>query len=92
MTPSPAVSVVRQAPRLTPTVVPGQLPMVTLEPVRALKRVDLPEFGAPTRATMGEPTGADAEFGEPSDEVWGGGGGRDDRTGTDGDLGEGRGW
>jgi len=45
--------VVRQTPRETSTVVPGQLPMVTREPVRALNSVDLPVLGAPTSATTG---------------------------------------
>ena len=45
--------VVRQMPRDTSTVVPGQLPMVTLDPVSALKRVDLPVFGAPASDTVG---------------------------------------
>src|ERR1035437_7373956 len=45
--------VVRQTPRETSTVVPGQLPVVTRERVRALKSVDLPVLGAPTRATTG---------------------------------------
>jgi len=45
--------VVFQMPRDTSTVVPGQLPIVTREPVSALNRVDLPVLGAPTSATTG---------------------------------------
>lgn len=47
-----------QAPRDTSIEVPGQLPVRTLDPVNALKSVDLPEFWAPTRATDGDPLGA----------------------------------
>ena len=46
------------APRLTSTVVPGQLPICALAPVRPLKSVDFPALGAPTSAITGAPSGA----------------------------------
>ena len=48
------------APRLTSTVVPGQLPICAFAPVKLLNSVDLPEFGAPTTATTGAPSFAGA--------------------------------
>ena len=56
-----ASRVVRQTPRETSTVVPGQLPIVTRAPVRALNRVDLPELGAPARETTGASGPAEAK-------------------------------
>ena len=42
----------RASPSFFSTVTPGQLPTYWLEPVRALKRVVLPQLGLPTRATV----------------------------------------
>ena len=39
-------------PSFFSTVTPGQLPTYWLEPVRALKRVVLPQLGLPTRASF----------------------------------------
>ncbi|OPZ23045.1 MAG: hypothetical protein BWZ03_00655 [bacterium ADurb.BinA186] len=41
-----------RGPDFFSTVTPGQLPINWFEPVRALKRVVLPELGLPTRAKV----------------------------------------
>ena len=45
---------------LTPTVTPCQLPVFVCEPVSALNRVDLPQFGFPARMMRGSLFSADA--------------------------------